>query len=234
LIKQPPRLCRASHLFPQCIANKEFNALAGGSGDFLAAVGTVRHFFLVQQIITWLPFGSEALKLLIKICFVVFSRLVISVHKSVAKQYFMYSRNARVLLVEDNPADVWLLREALRLAQFPIQLTVARDGVEATRYLRQVELQNSADALPDLVLLDLNLPRKNGREVLADIRRSRVLQTVPIVILSTSNGDEDRWQANELKASGFITKPNSLPAYVEMVRGMEKFWLGGMELRRTA
>jgi chemotaxis family two-component system response regulator Rcp1 len=145
----------------------------------------------------------------------------------------MYARSVRVLLVEDNPADVWLLREALRLAQFPIQLTVACDGVEATRYLRQLEVQNSGD-VPDLILLDLNLPRKNGREVLADVKRSGFLQRVPIVILSSSNADEERRQGGELKASAFMTKPSSLPAYVEMVQGMEKFWLGGTGLRRTA
>jgi CheY-like chemotaxis protein len=145
----------------------------------------------------------------------------------------MYPRSIRLLLVEDNPSDVWLVREALRLAQFPVQLTVARDGVEATRYLHQVETQ-SGDSRPDLILLDLNLPRKNGREVLADIRRSRVLQPIPILILSSSNAEEEKQQANELKASGFMTKPNSLPAYVDMVRGMEKFWLKGLELRQTA
>jgi two-component system, chemotaxis family, response regulator Rcp1 len=144
----------------------------------------------------------------------------------------MHSRNIRLLLVEDNPGDVWLMREALRLAQFPVQLTLARDGVEATRYLHEIEAQGSDR--PDLVLLDLNLPRRNGREVLADIKRSNVLKTIPVVILSSSNADEERQQANALKASGFMTKPNSLPAYVEMAREMEKFWLPGVELRRTA
>jgi two-component system, chemotaxis family, response regulator Rcp1 len=144
----------------------------------------------------------------------------------------MDSRKIRILLVEDNPSDVWLMREALRLAQFPVQLTVARDGVEATQYLHQVEAKTYDS--PDLVLLDLNLPRKNGREVLAHIRRSRTLDSIPVVVLTSSSAEEDRREASRLKVSGFMTKPSSLPAYVDMARGMEKFWVGGMDLRRTA
>lgn len=149
----------------------------------------------------------------------------------------MYSRDIRLLLVEDNPSDVWLLREALSLAQFPVQLTVATDGVEASRYLHQMELDSAN--IPDLVLLDLNLPRRNGREVLADMQRSAILQAIPVVVLSSSSADDDRRQALHLRAASFVTKPSSLPAYVEMVRGIERFWLRGMEsekpaLRRTA
>ena len=146
--------------------------------------------------------------------------------------YTHYPRDLRLLLVEDNPSDVWLVREALRLAQVPVQLTVARDGLEATRYLHQVE--TDGNICPDLVLLDLNLPRRNGREVLADIQRSAVLRLIPVMILSSSNAEEERRQVYQLKAKGFITKPNSLPAYVEMMRGMEAFWLERLELRRTA
>jgi two-component system, chemotaxis family, response regulator Rcp1 len=146
--------------------------------------------------------------------------------------YSLYSREIRLLLVEDNPGDVWLMREALRLAQLPVQLTVARDGLEASRYLHQLE-KDGADC-PDLVLLDLNLPRRNGREVLADIKRSDYLQAVPVVVLSSSSAEEDSRQAHHLHATDFLTKPFGLPAYVEMVRGMERFWSGDIELRRTA
>ena len=144
----------------------------------------------------------------------------------------LYSRNIRLLLVEDNPSDVWLMREALRLAQVPVQLTVARDGLEASRYLHQIE--SSGDEGPDLVLLDLNLPRRNGREVLADIRRSQALHAIPVVIVSSSSAEEERRQAYQLKANGFMTKPNSLPAYVEMVRGMGTFLGDDVVLRKTA
>jgi CheY-like chemotaxis protein len=144
----------------------------------------------------------------------------------------MCSGKVRILLVEDSPSDVWLLREALRLAQMRVQLTIARDGVEATRYLHQLEALGGD--YPDLILLDLNLPRRNGREVLGQIKRSRKLQSIPVVILSSSQADEDRRHAWALQAEGFFTKPSSLPAYVEMVRGMDKFWSGGFKLRRTA
>ena len=144
----------------------------------------------------------------------------------------MHAGNFRILLVEDTPSDVWLMREALRLAQIPVLLTVASDGMEARRYLHQLEIQG-AD-YPDLILLDLNLPRRNGRELLGDIKRSRKLQPIPVVVLSSSQAEEDQWQACALQAEGFVTKPNSLPAYVEMVRGLDKFWLTGFELRRTA
>ena len=143
-----------------------------------------------------------------------------------------YSRDVRLLLVEDDPSDVWLVREALRLAQFPVRLTVVRDGLEATRYLHRV--CGDPNICPDLVLLDLNLPRRNGREVLADIQRSGALRSIPVVILTSSSAEEDRRQAFHLKASGFMTKPSSLPDYVDMIRGMESFWLAGLELKRTA
>jgi two-component system, chemotaxis family, response regulator Rcp1 len=143
-----------------------------------------------------------------------------------------YYRPVRLLLVEDNPSDVWLLREALRLSEFPVNITIARDGVEATHYLHQVEAQ--IDQKPDLVLLDLNLPRKNGCEVLSEVKRSRVLQPIPIVVLTSSSAEEERRQALELKASAFLTKPDSLPDYVDMVLGLERFWQPDLNLPQTA
>ena len=146
--------------------------------------------------------------------------------------YSLYSRDIRILVVEDNPGDVWLLREALRLAQFPVQLTVARDGLEASRYLHQVT--EAGGHCPDLVLLDLNLPRRNGREVLAELKRSAFFQDVPVVVLSSSSADEDRSKAHQLNAAGYLTKPSGLPAYVEMVRSLDRFWADRVELRKTA
>jgi two-component system response regulator len=144
----------------------------------------------------------------------------------------MYSRSFRILLIDDNPGDVWLLREALRLAQVPVQMSVARDGMEATEYLRNVAA-NQVD-YPDFIVLDLNLPRKNGHEILAEIKASSALRHIPVVVLSSSNAEEDRRSAYELSACCFVTKPNDLPAYVEMVRGMDRFWLSGLELRQPA
>jgi len=144
----------------------------------------------------------------------------------------MYSRSFRILLIDDNPGDVWLLKEALRLAQIPVHMTVLRDGVEAIEYLRKVET-NTVDC-PDFIVLDLNLPRKNGHEVLAEIKASPGLRHIPVVVLSSSNAEEDRRNAYELSACCFVTKPNGLPAYVEMVRGMDRFWLSGLELRQPA
>jgi two-component system response regulator len=144
----------------------------------------------------------------------------------------MYSRSFRILLIDDNPGDVWLLKEALRLAQVPVQMTIARDGIEAIECLRKVET-NAVDC-PDFIVLDLNLPRKNGHEVLTEIKASSGLRHIPVVVLSSSNAEEDRRNAYELSACCFVTKPNGLPAYVEMVRGMDRFWLSGLELRRPA
>jgi CheY-like chemotaxis protein len=144
----------------------------------------------------------------------------------------MYSRSFRILLIDDNPGDVWLLKEAFRLAQTSVQMTVLRDGVEAIEYLHKVE--TSLVDCPDFIVLDLNLPRKNGHEVLAEIKASSALRHIPVVVLSSSNAEEDRRNAYELSACCFVTKPNGLPAYVEMVRGMDRFWLSGLELRQPA
>jgi len=143
----------------------------------------------------------------------------------------MYLRSFRILLIDDSPSDVWLVREALRLAEIPVQMTIARDGVEATEYLQR--MQTTIDC-PDLIVLDLNLPRRNGHQVLADIKSSPYLRRIPVVVLSSSNAEDDRRSAYELNACCFVTKPNSLAAYVEIVRGMDKFWLSGLELRQPA
>jgi CheY-like chemotaxis protein len=144
----------------------------------------------------------------------------------------MYPRSIQVLVVEDNPSDIWLIREALRLAQIPVELAIAQDGVQATRYLKQVRQETAPR--PDLVFLDLNLPGKNGYELLAEIKSVPSLLAAAIIVLSSSNAEDDRQKAYDLNASCFVTKPDSLPAYVEMARGIEKFWLGNLQLGRTA
>ena len=128
----------------------------------------------------------------------------------------------RILLVEDSPSDVRLIREALKETPVPVQITVAQDGVEAMDYLRSTESDHSAR--PDLVLLDLNLPRKNGREVLAEVKSSPSLKQIPVLVMTSSRADEDIAQAYSLNANCYITKPGDLQEYINVVRAIEDFW----------
>lgn len=128
----------------------------------------------------------------------------------------------RILVVEDSPSDVRLMREALKESQFPVQVTVARDGVEAMEYLRQTE--RGLVARPDLMLLDLNLPRKNGREVLAEVKASPNLKRIPVLVMTSSQADEDIDQAYALNANSYIRKPDDLKDYLHVVRAIEDFW----------
>jgi CheY-like chemotaxis protein len=157
--------------------------------------------------------------------------MVLGVLTSQGIRIFMYARSFHILLVEDSPSDVWLIKEALRLAEIPVRVTVVRDGVEAIEYLGQV--QNTIDS-PDLIVLDLNLPRKNGQQVLGEIKSSPYLRRIPVIVLSSSTAEDDRRSVYELNACCFVTKPSSLPEYVEMARGMDKFWLSGLEIRQLA
>jgi two-component system response regulator len=131
-----------------------------------------------------------------------------------------------ILLVEDNPADVRLTREALKDAR--VRLQVARDGVEAMEMLRAAD----AEHRPDLILLDLNLPRKDGREVLQEIKRDDVLRHIPVVILTTSQAEQDILQSYRLGASAFITKPVEIDQFFQVVRSMEQFWVDVVRLAR--
>ena len=132
------------------------------------------------------------------------------------------TRTLRILLVEDSPSDVRLIREALKDTPVPVQLTVAQDGVEATDYLHQTETGSSTR--PDLVLLDLNLPRKNGREVLAEVKGSPNLKQIPVLVMTSSRSDEDVAAAYALNANCFITKPGDLEEYQSVVKAIEDFW----------
>jgi chemotaxis family two-component system response regulator Rcp1 len=127
-----------------------------------------------------------------------------------------------ILLVEDSPSDVRLVREALKENSMPVHMTVAHDGVEAMDYLHQAE-SGTVDR-PDLVLLDLNLPRKNGREVLAEVKGSPTLRQIPVVVMTSSRADEDVQQAYLLNANCYITKPANLPEYVKVIASLENFW----------
>ncbi len=129
-----------------------------------------------------------------------------------------------VLMVEDNPGDVRLTQEAFREANASIRLHVVSDGVEAMAFLRQVG--PAADRpRPDLILLDLNLPRMDGREVLAQIKQDESLKTIPTVILTTSEAEADILKSYQLHANAYLKKPLQLDAFQSLVRSINDFWL---------
>jgi CheY-like chemotaxis protein len=140
-----------------------------------------------------------------------------------------------VLLVEDSPGDVRLTREAFREANGAVQLHVASDGVEAIAILRQ-EGQYADAPRPDFILLDLNLPRMDGREVLAQIKADDNLRTIPVVILTTSEADADILKSYELNANAYLRKPVTLEAFERLVKSINDFWLTNVLLpqRRSA
>jgi two-component system, chemotaxis family, response regulator Rcp1 len=134
------------------------------------------------------------------------------------------SRPVEILLVEDNPADARLVREALKGGRVPSHLSHARDGVEALESLRGQGGFGGA-ARPDLILLDLNLPRKDGLEVLAEIKSDPELRRIPVVVLTTSEAEQDIVQAYDLHANCYITKPMDLEELGIILRHLEDFWL---------
>lgn len=129
-----------------------------------------------------------------------------------------------VLLVEDSPGDVRLTREAFREANQAVSLHVAEDGVEAMAFLRRETPYEDAPR-PDFILLDLNLPRMDGREVLAHIKNDAELKTIPTIILTTSEADADILQSYELNANAYLRKPVTLEAFEALVRSINDFWL---------
>jgi chemotaxis family two-component system response regulator Rcp1 len=129
-----------------------------------------------------------------------------------------------ILLVEDNPGDVRLTQEALREGKVKNNLHVARDGVEALAFLRREGVHKDA-VRPDLVLLDLNLPRKDGREVLAEIKADPKLKMLPVVVLTTSSAENDIVNTYSLHANCYITKPVDLEQFVKVVKSIDDFWL---------
>jgi len=134
-----------------------------------------------------------------------------------------------ILLVEDNPGDVDLVREALSDAKVKNRLHVTTDGVEAMKFLRRQD--NYADApCPDLILLDLNLPKKSGREVLSEIRSDQELDTLPVVILTSSKEEEDIVKSYKLHANCYISKPVDFEQFMKVVQSIEDFWFTVVKL----
>jgi chemotaxis family two-component system response regulator Rcp1 len=138
-----------------------------------------------------------------------------------------------VLLVEDSPGDVRLTREALKDAKVHISLHVAPDGIEAMAFLEREGPHVNAPR-PDLILLDLNLPRKDGRQVLKEIKESPTLRSIPVVILTTSSSEADVLQSYHLHANCYISKPVDLDGFLKVVQSIDNFWLSVVKLPHGA
>ena len=136
----------------------------------------------------------------------------------------MNGREIEILLIEDNPGDARLTTEALKEAKVRNKLCHIDDGAEALAYLRR-EGKYAGAHRPDLILLDLNLPRKDGREVLAEIKADERLKRIPVVILTTSQAEEDILKAYNLNANCYVSKPVDLDQFIKVVRTINDFWL---------
>jgi two-component system response regulator len=135
-----------------------------------------------------------------------------------------HSKAIEILLIEDNAGDARLAKEALRDAKVKNNLTWVPDGVDALSYLRR-EGKYEKVPRPDLILLDLNLPRKDGREVLSEIKADEKFKCIPVVILTTSSAEEDVLRAYHLNANCYISKPVDLDQFIKVVKTIEDFWL---------
>ncbi len=142
----------------------------------------------------------------------------------------------QILLVEDNPEEVLLTKETLKDAKVANEVHVAEDGERALRFARQ-EGEYASAPRPDLILLDLNLPRKDGREVLTELKADQDLRRIPVIVLTTSASDQDMLQAYDNAVNAYIRKPVSLDRFIEVVNSIDDFWLGVVALpgaRRAA
>jgi two-component system, chemotaxis family, response regulator Rcp1 len=135
-----------------------------------------------------------------------------------------------ILLVEDSPGDVRLTQEAFRASSLPVQLHVAADGVEAMAFLQRDGASYEQSPRPDLILLDLNMPKMDGREVLARVKNDADLRSIPVVILTTSEAEADISRSYQLQANCYLTKPVHLDAFEDLVRSVNDFWLTKVKL----
>lgn len=136
----------------------------------------------------------------------------------------LMGRPVEFLLAEDNPGDVRLTKEALRESKISNNLNVVPDGVEAVAFLRR-EGQYANAPRPDVILLDLNLPKKDGREVLAEIKADPNLRLIPVVIITSSEAEQDVLRTYELHANCYVTKPVDLEQFIKVIQSIETFWL---------
>ncbi|MBI5664839.1 MAG: response regulator [Nitrospirae bacterium] len=142
------------------------------------------------------------------------------------------SRAIEVLLVEDNPGDVRLMQEALKDSKVCNNLHVVYDGEEAMSFLRCQDKYSSGVPEPDLIMLDLNLPKKDGREVLEDIKNDPALKHIPVVVITTSSAEEDILKSYNLHANCYVTKPVNLDQFIRVVHAIEDFWFTIVKLPR--
>lgn len=134
------------------------------------------------------------------------------------------SRPINLLLIEDNPGDVRLTQEAFKEGKLSYQMDVVMDGVEAIHFLRRRPPYENA-ATPDIILLDLNLPKKDGREVLAEIKADPELRRIPVIILTTSNAEQDILKSYDLHVNCYINKPVDFDKFFDIIKMIEDFWL---------
>ncbi|MDR3491562.1 MAG: response regulator [Gammaproteobacteria bacterium] len=134
-----------------------------------------------------------------------------------------FARNAEILLVEDSLADIRLTEEALKEGKCKVNLHIVNDGVEAMEFLRK-ENKYANVPTPDLILLDLNMPRKDGREVLKDIKDDAVLSSIPVIILTISQAEEDILLSYKYHVNCYIRKPLDMKKFIEMVKAVQSFW----------
>jgi CheY-like chemotaxis protein len=139
------------------------------------------------------------------------------------------AKSIDVLLVEDDPGDTLMIREAFEDNKVRNRLTCVTDGVQALEFLRR-EGEHAAAPRPDLILLDLNLPRKDGREVLAEIKSDDDLRTIPVVVLTTSQAEEDVLRSYHLHANAYVTKPVDFERFIEVVRQIDNFFVTVVKL----
>lgn len=132
-----------------------------------------------------------------------------------------------ILLVEDNPADVYLTREVFQGCRIANRLEVARDGLEALEFLHTAK---DREQLPDFILLDLNMPRMDGREMLAELKKDPRLCTIPVIVLTTSDAEQDVLRSYQLGVNCYITKPVDLNQFIKVVQTIEDFWLAVVKL----
>lgn len=134
------------------------------------------------------------------------------------------NRPVIILLIEDNEADVRLTREGIKEAKILNHLYVVNDGVDAMKFLKKTDSYSDAPT-PDLILLDLNLPKKDGREVLEEIKQDPDLKQIPVVILTTSEAEQDILKSYKLHANCYVTKPIGINQFVDVIKAIEGFWL---------
>jgi CheY-like chemotaxis protein len=133
-------------------------------------------------------------------------------------------KDKHILMIEDNEGDVLLTKEALNSGTIPVRISLARDGAEGIEYLEN-QVRNANPDLPDLILLDINLPKKSGHEVLEFIKTHNILKKIPVVMLSTSSSPEDITSAYAHHANSFVTKPLDLDSFLNVVTQIKNFWL---------